>query len=131
DFSNLLSTKFHQKDIVLCGHNIKEFDLPYICRRMIIHQVAIPSLINAMGKKPWEVKHLDTMEMWRFGDHKHFTSLKLLCKILQIPTKMILMEVKSLMCTTQKKILTVLLFIAKKMLLPLPKSFFASNIYRY
>lgn len=86
DFSNLLSTKFHQKDIVLCGHNIKEFDLPYICRRMIIHQVAIPSLINAMGKKPWEVKHLDTMEMWRFGDHKHFTSLKLLCKILQIPT---------------------------------------------
>lgn len=86
DFSNLLTTKFNRKDVVLCGHNIKEFDLPYLCRRMIINQIDIPQQINAMGKKPWEISHLDTMELWKFGDYKHFTSLKLLCKILQIPT---------------------------------------------
>lgn len=86
DFSNLLTTKFNRKEVVLCGHNIKEFDLPYLCRRMIIHQIDIPSQINSMGKKPWEITHLDTMELWKFGDYKHFTSLKLLCKILNIPT---------------------------------------------
>lgn len=86
DFSNLLSTKFNRKEVVLCGHNIKEFDLPYLCRRMIIHQIDIPLQINSMGKKPWEITHLDTMELWKFGDYKHFTSLKLLCKILNIPT---------------------------------------------
>jgi len=86
DFANLLTTKFNRKDIVLCGHNIKEFDLPYLCRRMVIHQIDIPNQINAMGKKPWEITHLDTMELWKFGDYKHFTSLKLLCKILTIPT---------------------------------------------
>src|SRR5690606_27075944 len=54
--------------------------------RMVIHQIDIPNQINAMGKKPWEITHLDTMELWKFGDYKHFTSLKLLCKILTIPT---------------------------------------------
>jgi len=64
----------------LYGHNAKEFDIPYIARRMIINQMAIPSKLNLFGKKPWEIPHLDTLELWKFGDYKHFTSLKLMCK---------------------------------------------------
>lgn len=71
---------------VLCGHNIKEFDLPYICRRAMIHSLALPSLLEIRGKKPWEVSHIDTMELWSFGDRKNFTSLALLCEILGIDT---------------------------------------------
>ncbi|MCB0641103.1 MAG: 3'-5' exonuclease [Phaeodactylibacter sp.] len=71
----------------LCGHNIKEFDIPYICRRMIIHQMALPPMLNLAGKKPWETKHLlDTMELWKFGDRKNFTSLKLLAAVLDFPS---------------------------------------------
>ena len=71
----------------LCGHNIKEFDIPYICRRMVIHQMALPPMLNLSGKKPWETKHLlDTMELWKFGDRKNFTSLKLLAAILDFPS---------------------------------------------
>lgn len=86
DFANLLTTRFAKRDLYLCGHNLKEFDLPFICRRMIINDMKIPTILNLLGKKPWEVKHLDTMELWKFGDYKHFTSLKLLCKVLGIPT---------------------------------------------
>lgn len=71
---------------LLCAHNGKEFDFPYLCRRMIINRIAVPSILNTQGKKPWEVKHLDTMEMWRFGDMKNFTSLNLLACVLGIPT---------------------------------------------
>jgi uncharacterized protein YprB with RNaseH-like and TPR domain len=71
---------------VLCGHNAKEFDLPFITRRMIINSVQIPDKLNLFGKKPWEVPHLDTLELWKFGDYKHFTSLKLLTKVLGIPS---------------------------------------------
>jgi DNA polymerase elongation subunit (family B) len=84
DFSNLLSNHFGQPQHLLCGHNIKEFDLPFIARRMIINGIAIPDKLNLFGKKPWEVPHLDTLELWKFGDYKHFTSLKLLTKILGI-----------------------------------------------
>lgn len=70
----------------LCAHNGKEFDFPYICRRLIIHDLPIPSLLNMAGKKPWEVNHLDTMELWKFGDFKNFTSLNLLAHALGIPT---------------------------------------------
>lgn len=86
DFSNLLQNHFSSLQIVLCGHNIKEFDLPFIGRRMIIHGLEIPNKLNAMGKKPWEIPHLDTLELWKFGDYKHFTSLKLLTHILGIPS---------------------------------------------
>lgn len=86
DFSNLLNTHFNQSYHVLCGHNAKEFDFPFIARRMLIHGVLIPEKLQLSGKKPWEVAHLDTMEMWKFGDYKHFTSLKLLTKILKIPS---------------------------------------------
>ncbi|HBK84051.1 MAG TPA: 3'-5' exonuclease [Flavobacterium sp.] len=86
DFSNFLSENFNLTAHLLCGHNIKEFDIPFIARRMIINGVALPSKINLFGKKPWEVNHLDTLELWKFGDYKHFTSLKLLTKILGIPS---------------------------------------------
>ncbi len=86
DFSNLLNNHFSLTQNVLCGHNAKEFDIPFIARRMIINQIAIPNKLNLFGKKPWEIPHLDTLELWKFGDYKHYTSLKLLTKILGIPT---------------------------------------------
>jgi uncharacterized protein YprB with RNaseH-like and TPR domain len=70
----------------LCAHNGKEFDFPYLCRRMVIHAVAIPPLLHLSGKKPWEVNHLDTMELWKFGDFKSYTSLNLLAYTLGVPT---------------------------------------------
>ncbi|OMP32154.1 3'-5' exonuclease [Mangrovimonas sp. DI 80] len=86
DFKNLLSTHFGQPKHVLCAHNGKEFDFPYIARRMIIHNIELPYKLNLFGKKPWEVPHLDTLELWKFGDYKHFTSLKLLTNVLGIPS---------------------------------------------
>lgn len=72
--------------LILCAHNGKEFDFPYICRRMLINGVRIPSQLELSGKKPWEINHLDTMELWKFGDYKNFTSLSLLTAIFNIPT---------------------------------------------
>ncbi|MCO6488214.1 MAG: 3'-5' exonuclease [Phaeodactylibacter sp.] len=70
-----------------CGHNAKEFDIPYICRRMVVHQLPLPVPFNISGKKPWETNHiLDTMDMWKFGDRKHYTSLKLLAAVLGFPS---------------------------------------------
>ncbi len=86
EFKNLLITHFSQTKHLLCGHNGKEFDFPYIARRMIINGIELPFKLNLFGKKPWEIAHLDTMELWKFGDYKHFTSLKLLAKILGIPS---------------------------------------------
>lgn len=86
DFNNLLNNHFNQPQHVLCGHNAKEFDIPFIARRMIVNQIALPEKLNLFGKKPWEIPHLDTLELWKFGDYKHFTSLKLLTKILGIPS---------------------------------------------
>lgn len=84
DFKTLLDTHFAHKNKVLCAHNGKEFDFPFIARRMIIHQIPLPKKLNLFGKKPWEVPHLDTLELWKFGDYKHYTSLKLLTDILGI-----------------------------------------------
>lgn len=86
DFKSLLESHFSGKHHLLCAHNGKEFDFPYIARRMIIHQIKIPSALNLFNKKPWEVPHLDTMQLWRFGDYKNYTSLKLLAHILGIPS---------------------------------------------
>jgi uncharacterized protein YprB with RNaseH-like and TPR domain len=86
DFSNLLNTHFSGAQHLLCGHNAKEFDIPFIARRMIINGIALPNKLNLFGKKPWEVPHLDTLELWKFGDYKHFTSLKLLTKVLGVPS---------------------------------------------
>ncbi len=86
DFASLVNQHFSAPQHVMCGHNAKEFDFPFIARRMIIHGIALPDKLNLFGKKPWEVAHLDTMELWKFGDYKHFTSLKLLTKILGVPS---------------------------------------------
>ena len=86
EFKDLLDKHFARKANVLCAHNGKEFDFPFIARRMIVHQIELPKKLNLFGKKPWEVPHLDTLEMWKFGDFKHYTSLKLLTNILGIPS---------------------------------------------
>lgn len=85
-FKQLLQEHFNQTKHLLCAHNGKEFDFPYIARRMIINGMNLPYKLDLFGKKPWDVPHLDTMEVWKFGDYKHFTSLKLLAHILGIPS---------------------------------------------
>jgi DNA polymerase elongation subunit (family B) len=85
-FKNLLDEHGDVKYHALCGHNAKEFDFPYICRRMLIHGIRLPKMLDISGKKPWEIKHLDTMELWKFGDYKAYTSLALLCHVFGIPT---------------------------------------------
>lgn len=87
DFSAMLE-KFskNNKEAILCAHNGKEFDFPYIARRMIINRILIPEILDNAGKKPWEIKLLDTMDLWKFGDYKNYTSLDLLTSILGIPT---------------------------------------------
>ncbi|WP_298901033.1 3'-5' exonuclease [uncultured Psychroserpens sp.] len=86
DFKNLLLTHFSGHKFLLCAHNGKEFDFPYIARRMIINNIELPNKLNLFGKKPWEVPHLDTLELWKFGDYKTYTSLKLLTHVLGIPS---------------------------------------------
>ena len=85
-FSEMLNKWSAGEQKFLCAHNGKEFDFPYLCRRMIINNLPIPSLLNIAGKKPWEVSHLDTLELWKFGDFKSFTSLNLLAYTLGVPT---------------------------------------------
>jgi len=86
EFSSLLTKFMSSKDHTLCGHNIKEFDVPYICRRMLVNGLSLPSTLRIAGKKPWEIQFLDTLELWKFGDYKNYTSLKLLTAIFGIPT---------------------------------------------
>lgn len=85
-FSSLIENHFSRPSKLLCAHNGKEFDFPYIARRMIINQIPVPSKLQLFGKKPWEVPHLDTLDLWKLGDYKHFTSLKLLAHTLGIPS---------------------------------------------
>lgn len=87
DFCSIITrfTKMHA-GMRFCGHNIKEFDIPFISRRMIINNQQLPECLQLWGKKPWEVTHIDTMDMWRFGDYKNFTSLALLAAVLGIPS---------------------------------------------
>lgn len=85
-FAEMLRKWATDNSKMLCAHNGKEFDYPYLCRRMIINGIAIPEILQIAGRKPWEVRHLDTMELWKFGDFKSYTSLKLLAKVLGIPS---------------------------------------------
>jgi 3'-5' exonuclease len=86
DFSEMLDKWKSDPEKFLCAHNGKEFDYPYICRRMVINGITIPEILRIAGRKPWEVRHLDTLELWKFGDYKNYTSLKLLAKVLGIPS---------------------------------------------
>lgn len=85
EFADLLTNHF-DNSYLLCAHNGKEFDFPYLSRRMVVQNVKLPSLLNTSGLKPWEVKHLDTLEMWKFGDYKHYSSVSLLAALFNIPT---------------------------------------------
>ena len=85
DFRSLLD-KTNQNTLKLCAHNGKEFDFPYLSRRMLVNGIPLPPALNLSGKKSWEIPHLDTMEMWKFGDYKHYTSLDLLATLFNIPT---------------------------------------------
>ena len=87
DFAEMLNKYYAKnKGIYLCAHNGKEFDFPYISRRMLVNGIPLPTILDIAGKKPWEVTFLDTMELWKFGDYKHYTSLNLLTHIFNIPT---------------------------------------------
>ena len=83
-FIALLKTQ--PNSLILCAHNGKEFDFPYLCRRILINELPIPVQLNLHGKKPWEIMHLDTMDLWKFGDFKNYTSLKLLAAVFNIPS---------------------------------------------
>jgi 3'-5' exonuclease len=85
-FKKLLDSFGKRKNLYLAAHNGKEFDFPYIARRMLINRIALPALLQMAGKKPWEVPHIDTLELWKFGDYKHYTSLELLTHIFNIPS---------------------------------------------
>ncbi len=80
-FKNLVETKFDSKYLRMVAHNGKEFDFPYLCRRMLVNGMDIPEALDIRGKKPWEIHHIDTMELWKFGDRKNFTSLDLLAAL--------------------------------------------------
>ncbi len=86
EFADLLNRSYSRKDSLLCAHNGKEFDFPYIARRMLINSVKLPAILDMASSRPWNVRHLDTMELWKFGDYKHYTSLGLLSTIFGIPS---------------------------------------------
>jgi DNA polymerase elongation subunit (family B) len=86
EFADLLNRSYNRKESLLCAHNGKEFDFPYIARRMLLNGIKLPMTLNIAGCKPWDIKHLDTMELWKFGDYKSFTSLALLTTIFGIPS---------------------------------------------
>ncbi len=86
DFVDMLNKFSAKPNATLCAHNGKEFDFPYIARRCLINGIKLPKILDIAGKKPWEVMFLDTMELWKFGDYKHYTSLNLLTHVFNIPT---------------------------------------------
>jgi 3'-5' exonuclease len=86
EFEELINKMNSANDINLCAHNGKEFDFPYLSRRMLVNKIPLPSLLDVAGKKPWETPYIDTMELWKFGDYKHYTSLNLLSYLFGIPS---------------------------------------------
>lgn len=86
EFSSLLNKHYNTEEHFLCAHNGKEFDFPFLARRILLNGLRIPRILDNAGKKPWEVRHLDTLELWKFGDYKNYTSLNLLAEIFGIPS---------------------------------------------
>lgn len=85
-FRKLIESKYDHKDLRMIAHNGKEFDFPYLCRRMLVNEIDIPDALDIRDKKPWEINHIDTMELWKFGDRKNFTSLDLLAALFGVET---------------------------------------------
>lgn len=85
-FCNLVNTHFNGLTHHLCAHNGREFDFPFLCRRLLVNNMKLPAILSINGKKPWETRLLDTMELWRFGDHRNFTSLELLAHLFGVPS---------------------------------------------
>ncbi len=92
NFKKLVEDHSAKGNLILCAHNGREFDFPYLCRRMLINGIKLPSVLDITGKKPWEVLHIDTLEFWKFGDYKNFTSLDLLSSVFEIPGSKSLMD---------------------------------------
>jgi uncharacterized protein YprB with RNaseH-like and TPR domain len=86
EFFDFLNMKFNQNTLQLCAHNGKEFDFPYMARRGLVHGLELPPVLQLQGKKPWEIPHIDTLQLWKFGDYKNYTSLELLAQLFGIPT---------------------------------------------
>ena len=84
--AEVLNEHFNTENHFLCAHNGKEFDFPFLCRRYLINNLPLPKLLQLQGKKPWDVKHIDTMDLWKFGDVKNFSSLNLLAHVFGIPS---------------------------------------------
>jgi len=83
-FKDLINNKLDGESLILCAHNGKDFDFPYLCRRYLVNEIGIPTALEIAGKKPWEINHFDTMEMWKFGDRRNYSSLDLLATIFDI-----------------------------------------------
>jgi uncharacterized protein YprB with RNaseH-like and TPR domain len=87
EFTTLVNTFFKKQIKQFCGHNIKEFDIPYLCRRLLINGIMMPDILDDFqNKKPWETPILDTLQLWKFGDYKHYISVALLAEVLHIDT---------------------------------------------
>ncbi|MGL5890664.1 MAG: 3'-5' exonuclease [Bacteroidia bacterium] len=86
DFAELLRSRYSRAGMFLCAHNGKEFDFPFLGRRMLVNGISIPPALDVAGKKPWETSFIDTMELWKFGDRKSFTSLNVLAALFGIPS---------------------------------------------
>jgi DNA polymerase elongation subunit (family B) len=91
-FKNLVENHPAKDNLILCAHNGREFDFPYLCRRMLINGIKLPNILDITTKKPWEVMHIDTLEFWKFGDYKNYTSLDLLASVFDIPGSKNLMD---------------------------------------
>ncbi len=87
EFVGLIRKSFSDPErFHFCGHNIREFDVPFLCRRMLKHRIELPDSLDRSGKRPWETEDVDTLQLWKFGDYKHYTSLKLLAEVLGLPS---------------------------------------------
>ena len=88
DFARVLENFMTNPQHRICAHNGQEFDFPFISRRLLINGIKLPAVFDIAGAKPWEIREclLDTLQLWKFGDYKHYTSLDLLCTIFNIPT---------------------------------------------
>ena len=86
EFADLLKQHFNTSAHLLCAHNGKEFDFPFLCRRFLINNLPLPKVLQLQGLKPWNVNHIDTMDLWKFGDVKNFSSLNLLAHVFGIPS---------------------------------------------